>query len=124
MRVISIRQPFASLIACGEKTIELRSWPTKYRGPILVISGAKPWKPKWESPEPLGKTICLVELFECRLANKKDADAACFEPPKNWFSWILKNPQPVKNIPIKGRLGLYSPDDFLQKFLETQTAAL
>jgi len=36
MKAITLRQPWASLIAIGEKRIETRSWPTKYRGPLAV----------------------------------------------------------------------------------------
>lgn len=36
MRAITIRQPWASLIAVGEKGIETRSFPTSYRGPVLI----------------------------------------------------------------------------------------
>ncbi|HWR07118.1 ASCH domain-containing protein [Sporomusa sp.] len=39
MKAITILQPFASLIACGAKQIETRSWPTKYRGPIAIHAG-------------------------------------------------------------------------------------
>lgn len=36
MKVISILQPWASLIVHGHKKIETRSWNTKYRGEILI----------------------------------------------------------------------------------------
>lgn len=36
MKVISLLQPWASLIALGEKKIETRSWKTDYRGPLLI----------------------------------------------------------------------------------------
>jgi hypothetical protein len=36
---ITVRQPFASLLAAGIKTVETRSRPTLYRGPILLIAG-------------------------------------------------------------------------------------
>ncbi len=39
MKAITVRQPWASLIACGEKKIETRSWATKYRGPIAIHAG-------------------------------------------------------------------------------------
>ncbi|SDD63224.1 ASCH domain-containing protein [Sporomusa acidovorans] len=42
MKAITILQPWASLIACGAKKIETRSWPTKYRGPIAIHAG-KGW---------------------------------------------------------------------------------
>lgn len=36
MRALSLWQPWASLIAVGAKTIETRSWGTKYRGPLAI----------------------------------------------------------------------------------------
>nr|WP_139181574.1 ASCH domain-containing protein [Pelosinus fermentans] len=45
MKAITILQSWASLIACGAKLIETRSWATKYRGKI-AINVAKSCK-KW-----------------------------------------------------------------------------
>jgi len=36
MKAISIRQPWAWLIVNGYKDIENRSWPTKFRGRVLI----------------------------------------------------------------------------------------
>ncbi len=36
MKAITIWQPWASLIACGAKKYETRSWATNYRGPIAI----------------------------------------------------------------------------------------
>lgn len=36
MKAISIHQPWALLIANGHKDIENRSWPTKFRGRVLI----------------------------------------------------------------------------------------
>lgn len=41
MRCITIYQPWASLLACGAKKYETRSWPTKYKGPIAIHAAAK-----------------------------------------------------------------------------------
>nr|DAY51533.1 MAG TPA: ASCH domain protein [Caudoviricetes sp.] len=38
MKVITIWQPWASLIACGAKEFETRGWATSYRGPIAIHS--------------------------------------------------------------------------------------
>lgn len=37
-KCLSVSQPFADLIVCGKKTIELRSWNTKFRGEFLIHS--------------------------------------------------------------------------------------
>jgi hypothetical protein len=42
MKTISVRQPFASLICRGIKTIENRSWDTTYRGKLLIHASGKP----------------------------------------------------------------------------------
>ena len=41
MKVLTLHQPYASLIALGLKTIETRSWSTKYRGPLAVHAAAR-----------------------------------------------------------------------------------
>lgn len=42
MKALTLHQPWASLIALGVKTIETRSWSTKYRGRIAIHAGATP----------------------------------------------------------------------------------
>lgn len=36
MKALSLTQPWASLVALGQKTIETRSWPTSYRGELAI----------------------------------------------------------------------------------------
>lgn len=36
MKVLSLLQPWASLVVLGHKKIETRSWNTKYRGELLI----------------------------------------------------------------------------------------
>lgn len=36
MKAITIWQPWASLLACGAKQFETRSWAASYRGPIAI----------------------------------------------------------------------------------------
>ena len=48
MKALSVTQPWATLIATGQKQIETRSWGTRYRGP-LYIHAAKRF-PAYASP--------------------------------------------------------------------------
>ncbi|MGN7284315.1 ASCH domain-containing protein [Shouchella rhizosphaerae] len=41
MKVITIKQPWATLIALGEKRFETRSWATKHRGPLAIHASKK-----------------------------------------------------------------------------------
>ena len=36
MKALSLRQPYADLVATGRKTIELRTWKTKHRGEFYI----------------------------------------------------------------------------------------
>lgn len=36
MKALTLTQPWASLVALGEKKIETRSWQTHYRGPLAI----------------------------------------------------------------------------------------
>lgn len=40
MRAVTVHQPWATLIAIGAKTIETRSWATRYRGPLAIHAAA------------------------------------------------------------------------------------
>ena len=39
MKVLTVKEPWASLIINGYKMYEFRSWKTKYRGKILIHAG-------------------------------------------------------------------------------------
>ena len=53
MKAITIKQPWASLICAGIKDIENRTWPTKYRGRVLVHAGMAKTKESWPYQEPI-----------------------------------------------------------------------
>ncbi|MNW44654.1 ASCH domain protein [compost metagenome] len=57
MKTITIIQPWATLIAIGEKEFETRSWATKYQGPLAIHAGKK-----------IDKEICEQEPFKSVLA--------------------------------------------------------
>jgi len=41
MKALSVRQPYASLICYGVKTVENRTWKTDYRGRMLIHASGK-----------------------------------------------------------------------------------
>lgn len=41
MKAITLYQPWASLVACGAKTFETRSWSTVHRGKLAIHAGKK-----------------------------------------------------------------------------------
>jgi hypothetical protein len=102
MKALSVRQPWASLIAEGAKTIELRRWKTAYRGPLLICASAHK-----QGSGPKGVAIAIVDLVGIRPATIADAGAACCEPADDEFAWVLDNPRFVTPFPVKGKLSLF-----------------
>ncbi len=101
MKAISLKQPWANLIAAGKKTIETRKWSTKYRGPLLIVSSLRPNIP------PVGCAIAVAELVDCRPMTKADERAACCPTYPGAYAWVLSRIRRVTPVPVKGRLGLY-----------------
>jgi activating signal cointegrator 1 len=80
MKVITIIQPWATLIALGEKQFETRSWATKHRGELAIHAGKKIDKEACREPEirkalerhgytednlPTGAVVAICNLTEC-----------------------------------------------------------
>ncbi len=45
VKVLTLRQPWASLVALGVKSIETRSWSTSYRGPLAIHAAVRRPRP-------------------------------------------------------------------------------
>lgn len=104
---LSVRQPWAGLIALGRKPQEFRSWSTTYRGDLLICAGGAVDKRADVSPyaDPtapplssdiwrLGSAVALVELHD--IVGSRGA-----------YAWQLRNIRPVAPIALKGRLSLF-----------------
>ena len=105
---LAVRQPYASLIAVGKKTIEVRSKPWKYRGPVIICASKNP-RIKLESGEylPTGAAVAIVDMVDCRPLVKADLKPAClqadytFQELDGSYAWILSNPREIEPIPGK-----------------------
>jgi len=105
MKAISVKQPWANMIASGRKTIETRVWATDYRGRLLIVSSKTPHIP------PAGCAVAVAELVECRPMVKEDEPAACCPVYPKAVAWVLRNVRAVRPFPVRGRLGLYEVAD-------------
>jgi len=110
MKALSIKQPYADLIAKRIKTLEVRSWRTNYRGPLVIVSSKQPdrlmLKKYHAEGANNGVTIALVKLVGVREGRRKDKKAACVNPSGKYV-WELKMVRKLLPVPVKGRLGLY-----------------
>ena len=75
MKVITIKQPWATLIAEGYKEFEFRTWKTKYRGEILIHAGKGIDKKAMEKFKhlnleyPTGCIIAKASITDCILVD-------------------------------------------------------
>jgi len=137
LKAITILQPWASLIACGKKQIETRSWPTKYRGPIAIHAGARFDRKLWNlslvdpirntfdnlgygrnrNDLPLGAVIAIADLIACeemtmdKIVAWRDvygkAEIAFGDFQPGRYAWILENVRQIKPVPAKGMQRLW-----------------
>ena len=93
MKVITIKQPWATLIAKGYKEYEFRTWKTKYRGDILIHAG------KGTDKEAMTrfKDLKLEYPKGCIIAKAKITD--CIYVDDNFRKKVIpKNPNVYKSL--------------------------
>lgn len=106
IKALTVRQPWANLIASGEKTIEVRTWRTDYRGELLITASASP------KIEPFGCALVIVDLVDVRPMTPDDFGAAHFNAGasvERKFAWVIENPRLISRPKkMRGRLGLWN----------------
>jgi hypothetical protein len=120
MKALSIHQPWAWAILHAGKTVENRTWSTKYRGPLLIhasktktsydreakLDWLKVYEvdlPTWEELT-VGALVGVVELVDC-LPVSQVAPSPWVEGP---VCWVLANPRLFSgNLPYRGVQGLF-----------------
>lgn len=117
MRMLTIQQPWAGLIATGIKTIELRSWSTIYRGALAIHAGRAFDKRGKQHPE-LGKrghVLCIVDLVDVRPATADDMQrAGIVLPHGGLFAWVLDRVRAIEPKEARGALGLRHAPDWIK----------
>ncbi len=122
MKVITIKQSYASLIANGIKKIEFRTWKTKYRDDILIHAGKKINKEDMDKFKHYNldyPTCCIIakaKITDCIYIDdevrKKLKNNLVYEhvvKDKNWqgYGFKLEQIEKIPPIYIKGKLGLW-----------------
>ena len=139
MKAITISQPFADLIATGQKWVENRTWPTPYRGPLAIHAGSG--KQYLTTAELAGYVtgaivatcdlVACVELDSIRANTRADChqlevsgisreQLLAHEHAEGPWCWVLSEVRPVAEpVPIKGQQKLWDvPDDVLRDAVE------
>ena len=127
MKAITIKQPFASLIAAGLKEYEFRTWKTKYRGEILIHAGKGVDKKAMKKFEhlnleyPSGCIIATVTLADCikvddelrkKLSERNAEIYSSIIKHTEWegYGFKLENIVKIEPMPAKGKLSIWEFD--------------
>ena len=127
MKVITIKQPFATLIAEGLKEYEFRTWKTKYRGDILIHAGKgidKNAMKRYENLNldyPIGCIIAKATITDCIVIDENARKMLKQKNPLvyssvikhtkwNGYGFKLENVEKIEPIPINGKLSLWDYD--------------
>jgi hypothetical protein len=125
VKCISVNQPWASAIMLSWKKFENRTWPTGYRGDLLVHAGSSrkslgkegdrlprlPRKPDG-TPDydalPFGAILGVVRVVDCRRVEDLPPDPHAVGP----WCFVLADPRPwPAPVPYRGTLGLFEVPD-------------
>lgn len=126
MKVLTIKQPWATLIMQKDKRFEFRSWQTKHRGTLWIHAGKSidkeamkrlaPYLPK---DVPTGKILGKVKLVDCvkmspefkEMLLKENKDIYTDSSFKENYGWQLEEVEVFKEpIEAKGKLSLWEYD--------------
>jgi hypothetical protein len=116
MKALSIRQPWAWLIVNGHKDVENRTWPTRYRGPVLIHASKGMTTDEycdalWSCLSP----VILVPQFE-KLERGGIVGVATLvdsvtHSDSRWYTgahgFVLRDARPLPFTPFKGALGFF-----------------
>ena len=102
MKVITIKEPYATLIAEGLKEYEFRTWKTSYRGDILIHAAKTPNNEN--KKRFIDRNLNYKEGFIIAKANITD----CVEVDDKLIKELLnKDKEVYKNLSIKRDKPLY-----------------
>ena len=124
MKVITLKQPYATLISEGLKEYEFRTWKTKYRGEILIHAGKNLDKEAMKKyahlnlEYPTGCIIAKAILTDCIIIDDsarkmlKLKKSIVYEnvinnKVDNKYGFKLENIKKIKPIKISGKLSLW-----------------
>lgn len=124
---LSLKQPWATLLVHGLKTIEIRRWRTSYRGSLLIHAARidDPCPEAWRHVPPhlldavrlKGGVVGIADLTECRFYRNltefvADASLHLNEPewfdPKGLYGFCFERPRPLPYRQVPGYVRIFS----------------
>jgi hypothetical protein len=134
MKIISIKQPWAQLIASGAKDVENRTWPTRYRGPVLIHASRRANGVRSDEIErrfgvrlppvlDLGGIVGITEIVDCVKPHpspwyNRDGYLDRRGARRDYFAFVLANSRPLPFVQWKGQLGIRDAPQALLQLLD------
>jgi len=125
MRVITLKQPWATLVAEGLKKYEFRSWKYSYRGEILIHAGKgvdKEAMDKFKDSNlkfPSSRIVAKVNIVDCISLNPDINKKIISEDPlvygnkidRTGYAWVLNNVEKIDDDKeVSGKQGIWNLD--------------
>ena len=118
MKALTVKQPWAELIALGVKKIENRTWPTTHRGPLAIHAGrttldvdtiAELQNAGITIPADLayGAVVAVVTVTDCIRLADLPPDLAGDPFAFGSWCWLLADARAVNPVQWRGALGLW-----------------
>lgn len=112
IKALTVSQPYASLIASGEKRVENRTWPTDYRGTLAIHAGTgRQYLTKIElEAYNTGCVIALCTLVDCvrlGMLARYWPTLHASEYAQGPWCWVLSDIRKIERYYIKGKRGLW-----------------
>ena len=113
MKAVTICQPYADMIARGEKPIENRTWPTAYRGPLAIHAGtSRAWLEADDEAErpgmAFGAIVATAQLVDCVRVAELPPELRNHHEANGPWCWILTGIEPLEPpCPCRGARGVW-----------------
>jgi activating signal cointegrator 1 len=141
MKALSLAQPYATLVALGQKRIETRSWTTRYRGRLAIHASGRmpkenialcsqpPFRAALEAGGyiassaasnsfdlPMGAVLAIVTLVDVQRISTENTpgepEYAFGDYTPGRYAWFLEDVCRLPEpIPAKGKLSLFTLED-------------
>lgn len=138
LKALSVKSVHALRIALGQKTLEIRSKPTHYRGPLVICVSKKSDGPAPDKVinllhlgfrsdsgiggplgRPEGHALCVVDVVGWRKMLPGDEADAMHDYVPGAFVWKLANVRLIEPFPVRGRLSFFEVHDSLIRYRRT-----
>lgn len=140
MKALTISQPFATLIASGQKWVENRSWETHYRGQLLIHAGkgtqyltasqlkaypngciiavanlARCLNLGWLRQQPRERELTGLQISVGEILNHQHTEGP--------WCWVLRDIRSIESVRCSGAQGLWEPADNILQQIKAQLPA-